>query len=98
VEDEMGVPRFSKDVRPLADLKARSSEIVDQVLKEKRPVLLTRRGRGVAVIVELAEYERLVDVTEFIDAVQKGAASAASGDLHSNDEAMSILDSIGKPK
>jgi len=57
----MNETRFSEDVRPITDLKAHAAEIVDHARTSRRPVLLTRRGRGVAVVVSLEEYEALRD-------------------------------------
>ncbi len=92
----MQATRFSEDVRPITDLKQRAAEIVDHARRTRRPVLLTRRGRGVAVLLDVEEYESLTDRAVFIEAVQEGARAARAGDLHSNDEAMSILDSFGE--
>jgi prevent-host-death family protein len=83
-------------VKTLTDLKKRAAEIIEQVARSKRPVLVTRRGRGVAIILDLAEYEQLIDRLAFVEAVEVGARAAASGDLHSNQEAMRILDSFGE--
>lgn len=60
----MSETRFSEDVRPITDLKAHAAEIVDHARDSGRPVLLTRRGRGVAVILGLEEYEALRDRAE----------------------------------
>ncbi len=91
----MQATRFTEDVRPITDLKQRAAEIVDHARKSRRPVLLTRRGRGVAVLIDVEEYEALNDRAAFIEAVAVGAEAARAGDLHSNDEAMKILDSFG---
>ena len=69
---------------------------LDQVKKTGRPVLLTRRGRAVAVLLDLHEYEKLVDRARFVDAVEQGISAASSGDLHPNKKAMKILDTFGK--
>jgi prevent-host-death family protein len=92
----MASTKFSEDVHPLTELKTRASALVDQVRRSRRPMLLTRRGRGVAVLIDLEEYERLVDRAAFIDAVEKGAQAAADGDLHPQSEADRILESFGK--
>ncbi len=87
---------FSEDVRPITDLKTRAAKIVDQVARSGRPILLTRRGRGVAVLLDLERYEALVRQAEFIDAVGAGASAAKEGRLHSDAEAQAILDSFGE--
>ena len=88
--------RFSEDVRTVSELKTKASEIVEQVNRSRRPVLLTRRGHGIAVLVELEEYELLVDRARFVGAVEVGLRAAADGELHPNEEAMKILDSFGE--
>ncbi len=88
--------RFTEDVRPITDLKQRASEIVDHARKTRRPVLLTRHGRGVAVLLDVEEFENLNDRAAFVQAVGEGVEAARAGDLHPNDEAMKILDSFGE--
>ncbi|MHC4925674.1 MAG: type II toxin-antitoxin system Phd/YefM family antitoxin [Planctomycetota bacterium] len=88
--------RFTEDVRPISDLKLRAAEVVDQARRNHRPVLLTRRGRGVAVLLDVEDYERLSDRAAFVDAVEAGARSARDDKLHSDEEAMEILDSFGE--
>ena len=88
--------RFSEDVKQVSELKTHSAEIIGQVRRTRRPVLLTRRGRGVAVLLDVDEYERLVERQAFLDAVEEGARAAAHGDLHSHDKAVAILDDFGE--
>ena len=67
-------PKFSQDVIPLTDLKTNPGIVVKQVTETARPALLTSRGRGVAVVQSLAEYERLAEEREFMRAVVQGLA------------------------
>ena len=60
---------ISEDIRPISDLKARGSEIVTQTTATGRPVVLTRHGRGVAVVLSVEEYERLQRAAEHVSAV-----------------------------
>ena len=91
----MASTKFSEDIRSVSELKVRAAEIIAHVQRSRRPVLLTRRSRGVAVVVDLEEYEHLVDRARFVEGVEAGAPAAAEGDLHSNEEAM-ILESFGE--
>lgn len=86
--------RFSEDVRSVTDLKLKAAEVVDQVRRTRRPILITRRGRGVAILLDLEVYEKLADRVAFIEAVEEGIRAARAGDLHPNEEAMRILDSF----
>ena len=94
----MAIPKFSEDVRPLADLKTKTSAIIEQVRRSRRPVLLTRRGRGLAVLIDLEEYERLVERAAFVSAVEDARKMASEGKLRENGEAMTILDTFGRSR
>ena len=48
--------KFSEDVVPLSDLKINPGKVVTRANDNKRPILVTSRGRGVAVVQGLEEY------------------------------------------
>ena len=50
--------KFSEDVIPLSDLKVNPGKVVGRANETHRPILLTSRGRGVAVVQGL-ELEQL---------------------------------------
>jgi len=87
--------KLSEDLRPVSELKSKSSEVVRQVEATGRPVVLTRHGKGVAVVLSLAAYEELEASAvreELRAAVAAGEEQHAAGDLFSNDEVMAHLD------
>ena len=51
--------RLDEDIRPLSEFRARASTVVKQIQETRRPMVLTQRGRGVAVLVDVHEYERM---------------------------------------
>lgn len=62
--------KISEDLRPMTDLKSHGAAIVRQVQGTGRPVVLTRHGRGVAVVVSLEDYEKLREAAEHIQLQQ----------------------------
>ena len=87
----MSDPVFSSDVRPITDFKVKSSAIVEQARRTKRPVLITQRGRGVAVVVGLEEYERMKEELEFGRAVDEGARQAKRKEFALSSEVAAVL-------
>lgn len=71
--------KFSKDIVPLSDLKANPGKVVNQARESRRPILLTSRGRGVAVVQGLDEYESGQEEREFMKAVAQGLMEAEAG-------------------
>jgi prevent-host-death family protein len=74
-----GSPKFSEDVVPLSDVKVNPGRIVQQVGETGRPVLLTSRGRGVAVIQSLADYEADAEERSFLRDVVRGLMDLEEG-------------------
>ncbi len=71
--------KYSEDVVPISDLKVNPGRIVSQVDKTKRPVLLTSRGRGVAVVQSLKDYEARSEEQSFLRAVVQGLVDLEEG-------------------
>ncbi len=72
-------PKFSEDVVPLSDLKVNPGRIVTQVDQTRRPVLLTSRGRGVAVVQALSDFEADAEERDFLRAVVRGLVDLDEG-------------------
>jgi prevent-host-death family protein len=71
--------KFSEDIVPLSDLKTNPGRVVRQVDQTRRPVLLTNRGRGVAVVQALARYEADTEEREFLRGVVRGLMDLEEG-------------------
>jgi prevent-host-death family protein len=83
--------KFSEDVVPLSDLKVNPGKIVNQTKDTHRPVLLTSRGRGVAVVQGLEEYEKTAEELAFVKAVAQGLMDIKEGNTVSLQDAKKSL-------
>lgn len=83
--------KFSEDVIPLSDLKVNPGKVVGRANDTHRPILLTSRGRGVAVVQGLEDYEKIAEELVFVKAVAKGLADVREGNTVTLDEAKKIL-------
>lgn len=82
VNDSFGVAvgtKFSEDVIPLTDLKTNPGRVVKHVSEAHRPVLLTSRGRGVAVVQSVADFEQTEEERAFMRAVVEGLTDLEAG-------------------
>ena len=71
--------KFSEDVIPLSDLKVNPGKVVNHAKDTHRPVLLTSRGRGVAVVQGLEDYESTKEELAFVKAVTQGLIEIKEG-------------------
>ena len=83
--------KFSEDVVPLSDLKINPGKIVTRANENKRPILVTSRGRGVAVVQGLEEYEMLEEKVAFMQAVTQGIMEVKEGKVTDFTDAKRIL-------
>ncbi len=71
--------KFCDDLVSLADLKVDPDRVVKQAVDAHRPVLLTSRGRRVAVVQSVTDYERAEEERIFMRAVVAGLADLDAG-------------------
>lgn len=71
--------KFSEDIVPLSDMKVNPGRIVNQVDITHRPVLLTNRGRGVAIVQSLKDYETETEERIFLRNVVQGLMDLEEG-------------------
>ena len=74
----MGI-KFSEDIVPLSDLKVNPGKVVSHVAETHRPILLTSRGRGIAVVQALKDYEEETEQRLFMQGVVRGLMDLEEG-------------------
>lgn len=84
--------KFSEDIVPISVLKINPGKIVKQVREVHRPVVLTNRGRGVAVVQSLQDYESDQEEREFMKAIVEGLIDLEEGRELSLDDVKKHLD------
>ena len=70
---------LSEDIHSVTDLKRRTREIVDQLHRTGRPVVLTVNGRADAVLLEVKTYETLLKSANLARLLAPAEAEAAAG-------------------
>ena len=83
--------KLSRDIKPLSEIKARAGDVVRQVQETGQPVVVTRHGRGVAVLMSVERYERLQELerrAELAAAIREGERDVAAGRVVSHDAAV----------
>lgn len=83
--------KFSEDLVPLTDLKVNPTRVVKHTTEAHRPVLLTSRGRGVAVVQSVGDYEKAEEERNFMREVVAGLSDLEAGHEVSLDDARTRL-------
>ncbi|MGY4879516.1 type II toxin-antitoxin system Phd/YefM family antitoxin [Vreelandella aquamarina] len=83
--------KFSEDVIPPSDLKINPEKVVDQANDTHCPILITSRGRRVAVVQGLEDYERAAEELRFVKAVVEGLVDVCEGNTVSLEDVKKTL-------
>lgn len=78
---------FESDIQPVSDFRANAAAVLQQLRDSGRPVVLTQRGRGAAVLLDVAVFQSLVDELDELREVHAGLADVAAGRVTENEAA-----------
>jgi antitoxin YefM len=70
---------LAEDIRPLSEFRANAAALVERVRATKRPLVLTQRGHSAAVVVDVAEYEHLLEQLEMLLDLQTAQRQIEAG-------------------
>jgi len=78
---------FDQDIQPLSEFRAGVASYIKQINETRRPLVITQRGKGVAVVLDVAEYEAMQEKIELLEEMRTAEAQIAAGFGVSNDDA-----------
>jgi len=61
---------IDQDIRPLSEIRTGIATFIKQVHNTKRPVIITQHGKGVAVLLDVHEYEAMQEKIELLTDIQ----------------------------
>lgn len=57
---------LTEDITPLSEFRARAASFVKKIRRTKRPIVITQNGKSSAVILDVGEYESLLEKIELL--------------------------------
>jgi antitoxin YefM len=87
------MPRIkpSEDVQPLSAFRANAAGFLDQVRETKRPLVLTQHGKSAAVLLDVRQYEALIEEVEVVRDIRQAKAELAAGEGLSHEDVVKEL-------
>ena len=61
---------LSQDIKSLSDFRANAASYVQNIKRTRRPMVITQNGRSSAVVIDVDEYESLLEKIELLQDVQ----------------------------
>ncbi len=72
--------QLDDDIQPLSEFRSKVSFYFDKVKKTKRPLIITQNGKSAAILLDVSEYETMMDKIEVLEDI-KLAEEQISKDL-----------------
>ncbi len=89
--------RIDQDIRPMSEFRTGIASFLKQVHDTKRPLVITQHGKGVAVLLDVTEYEAMQEKIELLEDVQTSIAQIDAGaGIEHNEAKATILGRIEK--
>lgn len=79
--------KLDEDIRPLSEFRAGVASFVKKVNETGRPLVLTQRGRGVAVVLDIREFEAMRERLALLEDIARAEAQLAAGEGIPHEEA-----------
>lgn len=70
---------LDKDIQPLSVFRANAASIIQKVKKDHRPVVITQHGKGSAILLDVTDYEEMVDTIEMLKEVNQARRELDQG-------------------
>lgn len=85
------------DIKPLSDFRSNITSIIEEIKRTKRPVVLTQHGRSAAVVLDVSEYERILEKIELLSDIEQAESQLEDGQGITHEQAKSqILKRLNK--
>ena len=93
----MSKVRVDEDIRPLSEFRAEVTSFVKHIHETRRPMVLTQRGCGVAVLMDVREFESMQERLEVLEDIYRAEEQLVAGEGVSHEEAKArVLKNIAR--
>ena len=71
--------QLSEDIRPLSEFRANVASFIQQVRRTNRPLVITHHGKSTAVLMNVSEYEALLERLDLLGEIREAEKQLAAG-------------------
>ncbi len=79
--------KIDQDIKPLSEVRSGIANFIKQVHDTKRPLVITQHGKGVAVLIDVHEYEAIQERLELLTDVQISLNQIENGQAIDHEDA-----------
>lgn len=85
--------KITDDIRPITYLKARAADVLEQINKTHRPMIITQNGEPKAVLQDAESYENMRNAIGLLKLISLGEEDIKKGKTRPQEK---VFDALGK--
>jgi prevent-host-death family protein len=90
---------LDQDIRPVSEFRKNAASFIDRVRQEKRSIILTQHGKSAAVLVNVSEYQQMVNKLDNMEDLLEAERQIARDEVFTHEEAkQKIKENLAKWK
>ncbi len=70
---------FEQDIKPLSEFRANASKLLKQINSTGRPLIITQHGKSKAVLLDVNDYQNLIEKLEILEDIYISERQIAEG-------------------
>jgi len=83
--------QLDQDIRSLSDFRANAASYIERVKTKRRPLVLTQHGKSSAVLIDVEDYQKLLDKIQLLEEISNARKELDNGEGISQEEFFSEL-------
>ena len=72
--------QLDQDIRSLSDFRANAASYIERVKSKRRPLVLTQHGKSSAVLIDVEDYQKLLDKIQLLEEVSTARKELDNGE------------------
>ena len=72
--------QLDQDIRSLSDFRANAASYIERVKSKRRPLVLTQHGKSYAVLIDVEDYQKLLDKIQLLEEVSTARKELDNGE------------------
>ncbi len=71
--------RIDQDIQPLSEFRSKVAFYFDKVKRTKRPLVITQNGKSSAILLDVTEYQSMIDKLELLEEIKSAEDQISRG-------------------
>ena len=71
--------QLDEDIQPMSEFRSKVSFYLKQVKETKRPLVITQNGKSSAILLDVSEYQKMIDKIELLEDIKLAESQIRNG-------------------